>query len=186
MQDSSLVYQITFLRFVEKVRVSDILTSMKRLLLPNIRSSQNVGAIFRTSEAFGVDEIILTGYTPQPIDRFGRDRSDIAKSALGAEKIVPWRYIEDITKFLQEEREKGVQIISLEQESDSLNLADTEKIKQKIGKDIILVVGNEVEGVDQELRNLTDLFLEIPMQGQKESLNVAVATGVMLWEVLGK
>ncbi len=78
---------------------------MIKLLLPNIRSAQNVGTIFRTAEAFGVDEILLSGYTPQPIDRFGRDRSDIAKASLGAEKILPWRPIENIQEFIKEEKE---------------------------------------------------------------------------------
>jgi tRNA G18 (ribose-2'-O)-methylase SpoU len=155
------------------------------LLLPNIRSSHNVGTIFRTAEAFGIQQIILSGYTPAPIDRFGRARADIAKAALGAEKILDWKSVEDIEKYLKEKKAEGFVVVSLEQEKRSVLLADFKKNSLDIEK-TILVVGNEVEGVDVEIRNLTDVFLEIPMQGKKESLNVAIATGIMLWELAGK
>ncbi len=161
---------------------------MIQLLLPNIRSAQNVGTIFRTAEAFAVDEILLSGYTPQPVDRFGRDRADIAKAALGAEKMIAWRAIEEVERFLEEAKENPVYIVGLEQEEDSVSLAETGEIKEMIRerKNILLVVGNEVDGIDQEIRSYIDTFIEIPMLGKKESLNVAVATGMMLWELLGK
>ena len=155
------------------------------LLLPNIRSSHNVGTIFRTAEAFGVEQIILSGYTPAPIDRFGRARADIAKAALGAEKIMEWKSVEDVEKYLNEKKGEGFLVVSLEQEEKAVSLADFKKDNLDKEK-IILVVGNEVEGVDLEIRKLTDVFLEIPMQGKKESLNVAIATGIMLWELAGK
>lgn len=155
---------------------------MKQLLLPNIRSAQNVGTIFRTAEAFGVDQIILSGYTPQPIDRFGRDRSDIAKAALGAEKMVLWSFEENIIEYLLGKKKEGFKIIGLEQEKNSEDLGGY----SYGGENIILVVGNEIDGIDQEIREVVDTFVEIPMQGQKESLNVAVATGIMLWKFFGK
>jgi len=161
---------------------------MTKLLLPNIRSAQNVGTIFRTAEAFGVEEVLLSGYTPQPIDRFGRDRPDIAKAALGAEKMLPWKSIDNISQYLIEEKKKGLYVVGLEQESESIDLRQSEKIKDiiKNQKNLILVVGNEVEGIDQEIRELVDMFVEIQMFGKKESLNVAIATGIILWEFLGK
>jgi len=155
------------------------------LLLPNIRSSHNVGTIFRTAEAFGIEQVVLSGYTPAPIDRFGRERADIAKAALGAEKMLAWKNIEDVKKYLQEKKKEKFVIISLEQEKNSVSLTNFKK--ETLNKEkSILVVGNEVDGVDKEIRNLTDVFLEIPMQGKKESLNVAIATGIMLWELVGK
>lgn len=160
---------------------------MIKLLLPNIRSAQNVGTIFRTAEAFGVDEILLSGYTPQPIDRFGRERPDIAKAALGAEKMLPWKFVEDVERFLQKEKAQGFYLVGLEQETGSVELGSLKEVQKiKNQKNLILIVGNEVDGIDQDIRNLVDVFVEIPMFGKKESLNVAIATGIMLWEFLGK
>ncbi len=153
------------------------------LLLPNIRSAHNVGTIFRTAEAFGIEKIVLSGYTPQPVDRFGRERSDIAKAALGAEKIIPWVYSENSVDFLKEKKKKGFKVLSLEQEKNSTSLNSFSAFEKS---KTVLVVGNEVDGVDQEIRDISDVFLEIEMQGKKESLNVAVATGIMLWELSGK
>ena len=151
------------------------------LLLHNIRSAQNVGAIFRTAEAIGMTKIFLTGYTPAPIDRFGRKRKDIAKSALGAEDIIDWVSVEDPMSVISDLKVEGFSIISIEQDEravDYKQYAPTEKC--------CFIVGNEVEGISKDILEISDSIIEIPMTGKKESLNVSVATGVALFRVLNK
>ena len=147
-----------------------------RLILPDIRSAHNVGAIFRTADAFGVSKIILGGYTPAPIDRFGRERSDISKSSLGAQNTVAWEQVDNIIEYIQKSKEEGFEIVSLEQSQDSVDISGYEKRDK-----VVLVVGNEISGVDQDVLDLSDQILEIPMLGQKESMNVSVSTGVALY-----
>jgi len=144
------------------------------LILHNIRSVYNVGAIFRTADAVGVKKIYLTGYTPTPLDRFGRKRPDVAKSALGAEEAVYWEQEEDLGKLILELKEDNFEIIALEQDSRSQDYRKV-KIKEKIA----LLVGNETEGLQQSLVDASDVVIEIPMRGKKESLNVSVAAGVV-------
>jgi 23S rRNA (guanosine2251-2'-O)-methyltransferase len=150
------------------------------LILHNIRSAQNVGAIFRTADACGVSKIILSGYSPTPLDRFGRKRSDISKSALGAEDYVPWEFSENIIETLKNLKKENFKIISLEQSENSVDYKEI-----KIGDKNIFVLGNEVSGVQKEILEISDVVAEIPMLGTKESLNVSVATGVFLFRVLG-
>ena len=148
----------------------------------NIRSTHNVGAIFRTAEGFGVKEIILSGYTPYP--RLSKDSrlphisdkltSQIHKTALGAEKIVSFTYQE--TPDFDQLRKDGYRIVGLEQDASSIMLPDYTP-PQKIA----LLLGEEVEGIEIELRNTCDDLIEIPMEGQKESFNVSVATGIALY-----
>lgn len=149
------------------------------LILHDIRSAQNVGAIFRTSDAVGISQIIISGHTPSPIDRFGREQAKINKASLGAEKSVEWEQVEDILDFLKNKKEEGFRIIALEQSENSLDYKKVEATE----KDII-VLGNEVEGVSSEILDLVDVVAEIPMKGEKESLNVSVATGVFLYRLL--
>jgi len=148
------------------------------ILLHNIRSTHNVGSIFRTADAVGVDKIYISGYTPTPIDKFGRFRKDIAKVALGAEKNVGWEQIDDSKKIIKKLKKENYQIIGLEQAKNSV---DYKKVKTE--KKILIVVGNEVGGIDREILKLCDVLAEIPMKGKKESLNVSVAFGVALFKM---
>lgn len=149
------------------------------LALHNIRSVYNVGAIFRTADAVGVTKIYLCGYTPAPIDRFGRARKDVSKSALGAEKTVAWESIEDISKLISKLKKEKYTILALEQDKASIDYRTA-----KIGKKNLLILGEEVRGIEQGILNTCDQILEIPMKGEKESLNVSVAAGVALFGLL--
>ncbi|HEY4508797.1 MAG TPA: RNA methyltransferase [Candidatus Paceibacterota bacterium] len=157
------------------------------VLLHNIRSTHNVGSIFRTADALGVSKIYLSGYTPTPLDRFGKPRKDVAKVALGAEKSIEWKYVESPEKLIKKLKNPAsrkatqgrYQIIGLEQ---SKNSVDYKKIKVKYP--VLFLVGNEVEGIDPKILSLCDVVAEIPMKGEKESLNVSVAFGVALFRIL--
>ncbi len=149
------------------------------LILDNIRSAENVGSIFRTADATGVSKIFLIGITPAPIDRFGRKRKDIAKSALGAEETILWQYYKSAKEFLPDLKKKKFMIIALEQGEKA-----TDYKKVKIKNRTALIVGNEVTGISKELLKTVDVIAEIPMKGKKESLNVSVATGVALYSLL--
>lgn len=152
------------------------------VIVHNIRSTHNVGAIFRTAEGFGIRKIILSGYTPYP--KLPHDprlphiadklTSQIHKTALDAETIVPFEYQEnpDINTL----REQGYRIIGLEQDARSTMLPDYQPPDK-----IALLLGEEVEGITNDLRDQCDDLIEIPMVGQKESFNVSVATGVALY-----
>jgi 23S rRNA (guanosine2251-2'-O)-methyltransferase len=146
------------------------------LALHNIRSVYNVGAIFRTADAAGISKIYLCGYTPAPIDRFGRARKDIAKAALGAEKIVDWESISDISTLISKLKKEKYQILALEQDKNSIDYRKAE-LKNKN----LLILGEEVKGIEKEILKMCDQILEIPMRGKKESLNVSVAAGIALY-----
>ena len=149
------------------------------LILPDIRSAQNVGAIFRTADAAGVSKIYLTGYTPCPIDRFGRARSDISKASLGAEKCIPWEYKKILPALVRRLRRDGYEIIALEQNKKSVDYK-----KYKPTKKFAIILGNEVDGINEKVLGMCDAIIEIGMKGEKESLNVSVATGVALFRIL--
>lgn len=146
------------------------------IILHNIRSVINVGAIFRTADAVGIDKIYTTGYTPTPIDRFGKKRKDLIKSALGAEEFVLWEQKKNILPLIVKLKKEGFKIIGIEQDSRSINYK-----KVKIGEKNVFLVGNEVLGISKNILNKCDLIVEIPMKGKKESLNVSVALGVILF-----
>lgn len=148
------------------------------LALHNIRSCHNVGSIFRTADASGVSKIYLCGETASPIDRFGRARADIAKVALGAEKSVAWEYVKNIEEVIKKLKKEKFEIFALEQSSRSVDYREA-----KIGNKSLLIVGNEVSGVSKDILDKCDEIFEIPMKGKKESLNVAVATGIMLFSI---
>lgn len=149
----------------------------KRVLVAhNIRSAHNVGSFFRTADAAGVAKIYLTGYTPAPVDRFKRPRKDVAKTALGAEKTVPWESVVDITELIENLKRAGVRVVALEQDLRAQHYR-----RYQTHEKAALIVGNEVEGVPEGVRALCDDIIEIPMNGSKESLNVAVAAGVALF-----
>ncbi len=140
-----------------------------------------MGAMFRTADAVGINKIVLVGITPAPIDRFGRARADLAKAALGAEKTMPWQAVATIAEALEPLRAEGFQIISLEQADNSVDYK-----KVSVADRVAIIVGNEVDGVSAEALALSDVVAEIPMAGDKESLNVSVATGVALFRILDK
>ena len=161
------------------------------ILLHNVRSAHNVGSIFRTADAAGVSKIFLTGYTPRPLDRFGRVQKDIAKTALGAEKFIAWEYVRAPRKFLCRLKKDGWNIIGVEQDKRA---KDYRTFSASAGggsasgrnKNIVLVLGNEVRGLSKQLRDACDMLVEIPMRGRKESLNVAVAAGIVLFSCVSK
>ena len=152
---------------------------MKRkifLLLHNIRSVYNVGAIFRTADAVSVSKIILSGYTPTPVDRFGNLRGDFVKCSLGAEKTMAWEYVKNPSKTLEGLKKLGFEIISVEQGKNSV---DYKKIKPKAKS--LIVIGTEVSGILPIILRKSDVIAEIPMSGEKESLNVSVSAGIVLY-----
>lgn len=143
------------------------------ILLDNLRSVHNVGSIFRTADGAGVTKIYLTGTTPTPLDRFGNKRKDFIKVSLGAEDTVPWEYVENpldvLTNF------KG-EIVSVEQDKRSKDFKEWTYTKPTL-----FIFGNEVDGVGKELLNKSDSIVEIMLKGQKESLNVAITVGIILF-----
>lgn len=151
------------------------------LILHNIRSAQNVGALFRTADAVGISKIYITGYTPTPLDKFGRERGDVAKSALGAEQSVPWEHSKDIETVIGILKNNEYAVIAIEQ---SKNSVDYKKIKKT--ERMAFILGNEVDGIENGVLKICDKIAEIPMSGKKESLNVSVAGGVALFGILDK
>lgn len=155
---------------------------MKRdiiLVLPDIRSAHNVGSIFRTADAAGVEKIYLAGYTPAPRNQFGRVNKEIAKTALGAEETLPWQVVVDTLTLISKLKQDGYQIVALEQAPGAKDYRTTQ-----LAEKVAILVGNEVAGVASEILAQVDLIAEIPMRGHKESLNVAVALGVALFHWL--
>lgn len=144
-----------------------------RLLADNVRSMQNIGALFRTSDSFLVEEFILAGISGTP------PHPQISKSALGAEESVAWRYVPDALGEVVRLKEDDWKIYVLEQAYGSIPLQDLELCGSE---KCLLIVGNEVEGVAQGIVDIADETLEIPMHGIKHSLNVAVSGGIALWE----
>ncbi|GAB4179615.1 MAG: TrmH family RNA methyltransferase [Calditrichia bacterium] len=139
-------------------------------MLENIRSLYNVGSIFRTSDAIGLERLVLSGFTGQP------PRKEIEKTALGATETVPWHYEDDSSNAVKQLKSEGYTIAVLEHCHDSRNIFDFEW-----GNKLVLCVGNEVFGVTDEVVELADVALEIPMFGVKQSLNVAVAYGIAMY-----
>lgn len=152
------------------------LSSLK-ILIPNVRSLHNVGSIFRSADAFGIFEIILTGITPTP------PRPEINKTAIGAEQFVKWKYEKDSLKAVNELKKEGYYLVGLEQTKESINLPDFEADTYPR---ICIVLGSEVAGIDEELLPHIDKFVAIPQYGRKHSLNVSVAAGVILYAMLEK
>ena len=145
------------------------------LVLDNIRSMHNVGSAFRTCDAFNVERLYLCGITATP------PQKEIAKTALGATESVEWEYKENVAELATELKSKGYAIILVEQTDNSVMLQDFNFAQY--GK-VALFVGNEVFGISEELLPLCDAAVEIPQFGTKHSLNVAVATGITLWEAI--
>ncbi len=146
------------------------------LILHDIRSSENVGSIFRTADAAGVSTIYLSGYTPSPLARFGRKNAKLAKAALGAEAFVPWEAHADIHALLPALKASGVTVAAVEQSPRSIVYKDFVPKKP-----VAFLLGNEVDGIPETVLAEADTILEIPMRGRKESLNVSVAAGIVLF-----
>ena len=145
------------------------------LVLDNIRSMHNVGSAFRTCDAFNIEKLYLCGITATP------PQKEISKTALGATESVEWKYEEDVLELAKELKSDGYAVILVEQTDTSVMLQDFDFTKY--GK-IALFVGNEVFGISEGLLPLCDAAIEIPQFGTKHSLNVAVATGIVLWEAV--
>lgn len=143
------------------------------LIAHHIRSLYNVGSLFRTADGAGVSKLILSGYTGYP------PREKISKVALGAEKTVPWEKVKDISCYLKGLKKQGFQIVALEIGKKGVNF---QKFKPKFP--LALIIGNEKRGLSKAILNRADKCLYIPMHGKKESLNVSVAAGVALYEML--
>lgn len=150
-----------------------------RVLIHDIRSTHNVGSMFRTSDSVGVNKIYLSGYSPTPKDKYDRPRKDVAKVALGAEKTIPWEYVESPQVLIKKLKKEGFEIVGLEQSEHSVDYK-----KFKYNKPILFIVGSEVLGMDKKILDLCDVVVEIPMMGEKESLNVSVAFGVAIFRLL--
>ena len=142
------------------------------MICDNIRSLENVGSIFRTADALAVDKVFLCGISGKPPSH------KISKTALGAEKTVPWEYHKQTWRLLARLKKQGVFIAALEQTENSISL---EKFSPKFP--LALVIGHEAKGVSASVLALADAIIEIPMRGQKESLNVAVAFGIVGYEI---
>ncbi|MDO8575447.1 MAG: TrmH family RNA methyltransferase [bacterium] len=153
---------------------------MKYVLLHDIRSVHNVGSIFRTADGAGISKIYLSGCSPTPLDRFGQPRKDFIKVSLGAEKSVAWEYIDDPIKLIKDLK-KEVKIVAVEQDEKSLSYLE---LKDKIkNSSTLYIFGNEVGGVPKDILKYADYIAEIPMKGDKESLNVSVTAGIILFSL---
>lgn len=144
------------------------------IVLDNVRSQSNVGSVFRTADAFLTEAVYLCGITPRPPHR------EIHKTALGATESVAWKYFDSTIDAVLELKVEGYKIIGIEQTDGSVEL---QNIKVEVGEKYALVFGHEVNGVDQSVLNLCDLFVEIPQFGTKHSFNIAVSAGMVLWEI---
>lgn len=166
---------------------------MKIAVIDNLRSVYNVGSIFRTVNAAGIEKIILCGTTPTPLDKYGDKRSDFAKVALGAEDVVIWEYKESVGEVLKSLKEEGCYIIAIEQDEKSVDyktieLGERNNLTSRLrssGRDVAFVIGPEVDGMSKENLELCDVIAEIPMLGTKESLNVTIAFGIAVYRILG-
>lgn len=154
------------------------------LVLYNIRSVHNVGSIFRTAEAAGAKAIYLAGVTPVPVDRLGRLRASFAKVALGAEKTIAWdgsaRSPRAVLELLRKLRREGYEIFAVEQARGSIPYFRMPRRYKKV----VLILGNEVAGLPRQILKEADGIFEIPLSGEKESLNVSIAAGVVIFRVL--
>ncbi len=142
------------------------------LVLPNIRSCHNVGAMFRTADAFSIEKLYLVGYTATP------PKIQIDKVSLGAETWMPWEKRETVQEVVRELKDSGYTVVGLEKNAQSKEIGNR---KLEISENIALVVGNEVDGIDEETLALCDSVVHIPMQGKKESLNVSIAAGIAMY-----
>lgn len=141
-----------------------------------------MGSIFRTADAAGVSKLYLCGITPTPLDRFGKTRVDFTKVSLGAEKTVPFESLRSITLLFKRLKKEGYTIVAIELARGAIPYSSLRRILKN--KKVALVLGNEVEGIPEEILSQVDIIAEIPMKGEKESLNVSVAFGIVAYGIL--
>jgi tRNA G18 (ribose-2'-O)-methylase SpoU len=157
-------------------RFANLEKRMKYLVLENIRSAYNVGAMFRTADGAGVTKIFLVGYTPTPIDRFARVQPEIKKTSLGASESVPWEYFNESQQLIEQLKSMECVVVSVEQTDNSKPLQGF-----TVPENVAYIMGNEVEGISKSFLAASDTIVDIPMLGEKESLNVSVAAGIILY-----
>ena len=157
---------------LEEYKVSEKLPIV--VVLDNIRSGMNIGSVFRTSDAFQIQKIYLTGISATPPHR------EITKTAIGATESVDWKHIEDVAQSINQLKEKGFIIYGIEQTDSSIPLTE---IQEQLDKPIALVFGNEVNGISEAVLPLLDKAIEIQQFGTKHSLNISVCAGICLWHL---
>jgi 23S rRNA (guanosine2251-2'-O)-methyltransferase len=172
------------------IAICAIVTPMKKitlvLIVHNVRSAHNVGSILRSADGFGISKVYFSGYTPYPKKEKDsrlphiaeKMQRQISKTALGAEKSVDWEQIENIGEVINKLKKEGYEIAALEQTGNARDLSNFSPTKN-----IAVIVGNEVDGIDEETLEAADIHLQIPMQGKKESLNVAVAAAIAMYQL---
>ena len=155
------------------------------LIAHNLRSTHNVGSLFRTAEGLGIKKLYLSGYTPYPVSKTDdrlphiarKAEADIAKTALGAETMVKWQHCDTVEEAISKLQAKGFKVVALEQSDDATALQEFEAPNK-----IAILVGREVEGIEPEVLKLCDQIIEIPMLGSKESFNVVQAAAMALYQ----
>jgi 23S rRNA (guanosine2251-2'-O)-methyltransferase len=163
-----------------RISVDEFKTTKKTpliVVLDNIRSLNNIGSVFRTSDAFLIEKIYLCGICATPPNK------DIHKTALGATESVAWEYVEDTLSLVEKLKAENIKVLAIEQAENSTKL---NTFYPKKNEKYAIVMGNEVKGVQQEVVNAADLCIEIPQLGTKHSLNISVTTGVVLWDLFQK
>ena len=165
---------------LDRISVAAFKTAKKTpliVVLDNIRSLNNIGSVFRTSDAFLIEKIYLCGITAIPPNK------DIHRTALGATESVAWEYVENPLTLIEKLKAENVNVLAIEQAENSTKL---NSFFPKSDQTYAIVMGNEVKGVQQEVVNASDLCIEIPQLGTKHSLNISVTTGVVLWDLCSK
>lgn len=157
------------------------------VILHNIRSLYNVGSIFRTADAVATEKVYLCGITPKPVDEFGKPRKQLVKVSLGAEKYILWEKVKSTSRLIDKLKKDGYKILAVEQSEKSTPYYKLPKSylprrrADILNSKFCLILGNEVKGLPQSILSKSDKILEIPMLGGKESLNVAVAFGIVAY-----
>ncbi|MFP4847080.1 RNA methyltransferase [Winogradskyella sp. PE311] len=165
---------------LDRLEVSEFKAAKKTpiiIILDNIRSLNNIGSVFRTSDAFLIEKIYLCGITAQP------PHNDIRKTALGSTETVDWEYVENTIELVEKLKVESVKVCSVEQAENATMLND---FKPQLNTKYAFVFGNEVKGVAQDVVNASDIVIEIPQYGTKHSLNISVSCGVVVWDVFSK
>ncbi len=155
------------------------------VILHNVRSTHNVGSIFRTADAAGCKKIYLCGITPAPRDRFGRANEKISKVALGAENWTKWEKVGRTAAIIDKLKKEDYKIFAIEQSDRSIPYQKIKLSKKDLAKTAV-VVGNEINGLPPGILRRADKILEIKMRGKKESLNVAVAFGIVIFNLINR